>query len=93
MELKLNYDKKFDILYIAFEDQYNSYGDDDSLENAILRRDIEDDHITGVTIMDFKKKLDEDIQEKFTEKDIEAIKSIRLLFPLATYFQKTNMKY
>jgi len=53
------YDAECDVLYIAFADQQNSYGDDWS-GHIILRKDWDTDDITGVTILDFKKLYESD---------------------------------
>lgn len=53
---KVIYDGENDIVYIAFSNQNNSYGDDIS-ENIIIRRDWDNDEITGVTIQNFMKLL------------------------------------
>ncbi len=53
------YDAECDVLYIAFADQQNSYGDDWS-SHIILRKDWDTDDITGVTILDFKKSYESD---------------------------------
>lgn len=50
-----DYDNKFDVLYIAIGDRSNSYGDD-SDGNIIYLKDIDTDELTGVTILNFKKK-------------------------------------
>lgn len=51
-----DYDKKFDVLYIALGDRSNSYGDD-SDGNVIYLKDIDTDELTGITIMNFKKSI------------------------------------
>lgn len=53
--IEFDYDKKFDVLYIALGDRSNSYGDD-SDGNVIYLKDIDTDELTGITIMNFKKK-------------------------------------
>jgi len=50
--VKIDYDKKFDTLYVALTDNANSYGDD-SLNDVILLRDIQTEEITGFTILSF----------------------------------------
>lgn len=52
---RINYDNKFDTLYVWLSDGRNSYGDD-SKAGIILLRDIDTDHITGFTILHFIKK-------------------------------------
>lgn len=53
---RIDYDQENDIVYIAFSDQHNSYGDEIN-DYVILRRDWDDGRITGVTILDFIKWL------------------------------------
>lgn len=59
---KVIYDNENDVVYIAFSDQKNSYGDDIS-DNIIIRRDWDSDEITGVTILKFIKMLKENSPE------------------------------
>lgn len=53
--MKVDYDTRFDTLYVAVSDKSNSYGDD-SLDDIIVMRDIGTDEITGFTILSFLKK-------------------------------------
>ncbi len=59
---RVGYDKRNDIVYIAFSDQWNSYGNDIS-DHVTLRRNWDDDHITGVTIFHFMRLLQSKSQE------------------------------
>ena len=71
----INYDSKFDILYLGFKDRSNSYGDED-IDNIVWLRDIFDESVTGLTIMDFYKMLsnnDERILEVKKQIDFESI--------------------
>ena len=73
--LNLNYDNKFDTLYISLIPGSQSYGEEDQ-PGLIVMRDLENDTLTGYTILHFKKKL----ERKFPFSDymsvpIEAIKS------------------
>nr|DAF72206.1 MAG TPA: Protein of unknown function (DUF2283) [Bacteriophage sp.]DAW18918.1 MAG TPA: Protein of unknown function (DUF2283) [Bacteriophage sp.] len=61
-----DYDKKFDVLYIALGDRSNSYGDD-SDGNVIYLKDIDTDELTGITIMNFKKKYIENKLPAFSK--------------------------
>ena len=61
-----DYDKKFDVLYIALGDHSNSYGDD-SEWNVIYLKDIDTDELTGITIMNFKKKYIENKLPAFSK--------------------------
>lgn len=51
----IDYDKKFDVLYISLGDKDNSYGDD-SKDDFIIMRDIDTNEITGITIFNFLEK-------------------------------------
>lgn len=53
--MKINYDSRFDTLYVAFSSNDNAYGDD-SLGSIILLRDMDTEEITGLTILSFLKK-------------------------------------
>lgn len=53
--MKINYDHKYDTLYVAIADKTNSYGDD-STDGIILMRDMDTDVLTGFTIMRFLNK-------------------------------------
>ncbi len=53
--IKVDHESKYDTLYVALGDKYNSYGDD-STDGIILMRDLDTDHITGFTILKFFKK-------------------------------------
>ena len=61
-----DYDKKFDVLYIALGDRSNSYGDA-SEGNVIYLKDIDTDELTGITIMNFKKKYIENKLPAFSK--------------------------
>ena len=61
-----DYDKKFDVLYIALGDRSNSYGDD-SDGNVIYLKDIDTDELTGITIMNFKKRYIENKLPAFSK--------------------------
>lgn len=62
---KVNYDSENDILYVAFSNQSNSYGDEIS-DNVVIRRDWADDSITGITIFDFMVLLKNHSPEIFS---------------------------
>ena len=53
--MKINYDNRFDTLYVTISDNSNSYGDD-ALNDIIIMRNMDTDEITGVTILSFLKK-------------------------------------
>ena len=53
--MKIDYDQRFDTLYVAIGDKTNSYGDDSS-SGIILMRDMRTEAITGFTILSFLKK-------------------------------------
>ena len=50
----ISYNREYDILYCAFSDKSNSYGDEEP-DNIVIMRDIDTEEITGVTILDFIK--------------------------------------
>ncbi len=56
--LKLNYDKKNDILYLSIGDPKPSYGEED-VSGIVIRRDMASNDITGITIFDFMKRITE----------------------------------
>ena len=56
--LKVNYDSKFDILYISIGNPVPSYGDE-QVPGLVILKNIKTDEITGVTIFDFMKKVKE----------------------------------
>lgn len=56
--MKVNYDKRYDTLYVAFADKSNSYGDD-TVDGLIVMRDLTTDEITGLTILRFLSKYRE----------------------------------
>ena len=53
--LTLNYDQKFDILYLTFADNSNSYGEEDDHGN-LTHRDRVSHEVTSVTVFDFMVK-------------------------------------
>lgn len=55
--LRFNYDKKNDILYISIGAPKPSYGDELE-EGIVIRKDFTTDEITGITIFDFRKRLE-----------------------------------
>lgn len=56
MNMKLDYDEQYDILYVAFADKSNSYQVDQN-RGFLVALDEDTKKITGCTIMDFSKKL------------------------------------
>ena len=52
---QIDYDSRFDTLYVALGDKSNSYGDD-SADDIILMRDMDTDEITGFTVLSFLRK-------------------------------------
>lgn len=54
--LTFDYDKKHDILYISVGDPRPSYSDE-ILPGVFLRRDLDTDEISGVTILKFCEQL------------------------------------
>lgn len=53
--LSLNFDLQNDILYIGLGDRSFSYGDE-TPEGVVILHDLTTEEITGITILDFKKK-------------------------------------
>ncbi|OGO90296.1 MAG: hypothetical protein A2Y17_12045 [Clostridiales bacterium GWF2_38_85] len=54
--LQIDFDSRNDVLYIGFGNRRRSYDDED--DNGIITlKNMDSDIITGVTILDFKKKL------------------------------------
>ena len=54
---KIDYDNKFDVLYYNISNTENSYGDEIDNTIIILRDMIDEEIITGITILDYKKAL------------------------------------
>jgi len=54
--LSLNYDNKFDVLYISFGHPRDSYGEED-IPHVVTLKDITTNEITGYTIMGYKELL------------------------------------
>ena len=54
-KIDYNYDDKNDILYITIGAPLPSYGNEE-IEGIIIRRNIKDDILTGITILDFMKR-------------------------------------
>lgn len=57
-DVKFNYDKENDILYIFFDSPKPSYTEED-IPGIIIRRDFETDELTGITILDFCRRLND----------------------------------
>jgi len=53
--LTLNYDSKFDIVYISISDASASLGEE-PISGLVVLRDFTTEDITGITIFDFCKK-------------------------------------
>lgn len=53
--MKINYDRRFDTLYVTMSNNLNSYGDE-TLGNVIVMRDMDTDAVTGITILSFLQK-------------------------------------
>ena len=54
---KIDYDNKFDVLYYNISNTENSYGDEIDNTIIILRDMIDEEIITGITILDYKKSF------------------------------------
>ena len=57
--LKINYDEKYDILYMLTSDGKNSLGDEE-YDGLVVMRDETTDEITGLTIFGFSNKYQND---------------------------------
>ena len=57
--LKLNYDNKYDILYVLLSDSRNSVGDEE-YDGLVVMRDETTDKITALTIFGFFDKYQND---------------------------------
>lgn len=64
--IRIDYDRRFDTLYVALGDKSNSYGDD-SLNDIIVMRDMCTNTITGFTILSFLKKYHSNSLPKLPE--------------------------
>jgi uncharacterized protein YuzE len=63
--LKIDYDSKFDILYISIGNPVPSYGEEKT-PGLVVLKNIETDEITGITIFDFMRRVKDN-----TMKDLE----------------------
>lgn len=61
-DIKLNYDKEHDILYIYFGEPRISY-DEEMAPGIFVRYSEKDDAVTGLIVMDYKKKNKHNIQK------------------------------
>jgi uncharacterized protein YuzE len=57
LNLKFDYDKDNDVLYISVGEPRPSYGYEE-VEGIIIRRDFETHELTGVTILYLSKRLE-----------------------------------
>jgi len=55
--MKMNYDEKFDVLYVKFSDNSNSVGDEDD-NGVIVHKDCETGEVTSITVFDFKRRME-----------------------------------
>lgn len=53
--ISVDYDPINDVLYICLKPGIDSYGDEER-EGVIIRKSIQSDEITGITILDFKER-------------------------------------
>lgn len=56
---RICYDPKFDVLYCSIGDTSNSYGDEIG-DRVVLLRDMDTNNITGITIFDHLKMINEE---------------------------------
>ena len=54
--LRVNYDEKFDVLYLVFADNSSSIGDEDDY-GIVTHKDRTTNELTGITIFGFRNKL------------------------------------
>lgn len=54
----LDYDETNDILYVTWANTDNSFGEEDP-DNIIILKDLKTEEITGVTVLNLKKMLEE----------------------------------
>jgi uncharacterized protein YuzE len=52
----ISYDKKNDVLYISIIPGVHSYAEEE-VPGILIRKSIKDNCLTGITILDFKKRL------------------------------------
>lgn len=75
---RINYDSDNDILYLSFAEPKPSYGEE-KYEGVIFRYDFITEELSGITIFDFKKKMQDnyfsqlDIPQNIDFKSIEQI--------------------
>lgn len=75
-----HYDSEFDILDYIFNNQKNSYGDEEP-DNIIVFRDLDTDEITGIRILDFKKMyMTKDYRLKVAKQLIDIEKIVKIVF-------------
>ncbi|WP_156779667.1 DUF2283 domain-containing protein [Desulforamulus reducens] len=55
-KLQVTYDREYDILYVSVGDPVPSYSDEEGLKGLYIRRSMDSDKVTGVTIMDYSKR-------------------------------------
>ena len=53
---RVNYDKKFDVLYLVLSDNSNSIGEEDDY-GIVTHKDRNTNEITSITIFGFQQKL------------------------------------
>jgi uncharacterized protein YuzE len=58
-KVEVSYDKKYDILYLGFADRSNSYCFEETDNGIIFLKDDQLKLITGITIIDFKQRLNQ----------------------------------
>ena len=53
--MRVNYDKRFDVLYLSFSDSSQSYGHENP-DGFVVLHDLMTEEVTGVTIFDFMER-------------------------------------
>jgi hypothetical protein len=71
-EQQVNYDSSHDILHVFFYPEHLSI-DDEEFPGIVIRRSVEDERITGLTIMDFSRCNNEVLDNLLPEYDFSTI--------------------
>ena len=72
---RIDYDPQFDVLYYAFGDTSNAYGDED-IDNIVVLKDFDTDKTVGYTIMNFKRICNEQSKTYDILKDLLDISKV-----------------
>jgi hypothetical protein len=72
---QIKYDNSHDILHVLFYPEHLSI-DDEEFPGIVIRRSINDDRITGITIMDFSKREIEFLQRMLPRYDFSELRRL-----------------